>query len=115
MYLKHDKDCCTQKNNDLTLLDHYSYNLAVRSITNTNDVFNPLHLARKLFQQYVVDAFIKYENSKLLYLKRNQVNFRVESYNGLTDWVNRTAEKKNMKPGKMVILPSTFKVIRIYD
>ena len=90
----------------MSILDHYSYNLAVRP----DDVFSPLHLGRKLFQQYVVDAFIKYENSKLLWCKRNQIKFRVESYNGLTDWVNRTAEKKNMQPGKMYILPSTFKV-----
>jgi hypothetical protein len=110
IHLKHDENNATNKNKKLTLLDHYSYNLAVRSLTNTNDIFNPLHLARKLFQQYVVDAFIKYENAKLLYCKRNQINFRVESYNGLTDWVNRAAEKKNMNPGKMVILPSTFKV-----
>ena len=39
---------------------------------------------------------------------RNQKQLRVESYQGLVDHVNNTANDMNCQVGKIVILPSTF-------
>ncbi len=89
--------------NTVTHLQFYSYRLAVR------DTFNPIHYGGKLFQQYLVDAYVKMEGNRLEYIRMNQKKLRVEQYKGLMDHINRRAENQNLKAGKVVILPSSYK------
>jgi hypothetical protein len=66
-----------------------------------------LHHGRKLFQQYVVEAFVRVETSRLNWVKHNQYQLRVDSYTGLMDYLNKRKGDETVV-GKMVILPSTF-------
>ena len=100
--LKHVPQKNAAKRNAVTLLQFYSHHLAV------HEGFSVLHSAGKLFQQYVVDAYVKIEASRLNYLRHNQSQLRVELYQGLMDHLHSQAAERNLTPGKMVILPSSF-------
>ena len=83
-------------------LQFYAHRIAVRR------GFNLLHASGKLFQQYVVDAYVKTEGNRLFFIRQNQARLRVESYKGLVDYVHSAAEENNARVGRMVVLPSTF-------
>lgn len=68
------------------MLQYYSYRLAVR--LNDDTKFSALHLGRKLFHQYIVDAYVKIEANKLNWIKMNQSLLHVEQYKGLMDHIN---------------------------
>jgi hypothetical protein len=102
--MAHVESRSTEKRNKITLLQFYSYKLSVRA------AFNQLHSAGKLFQQYVVDAYVKTEGNNLNWIKNNQANLRVDLYQGLMDHVNNISLNHNLRPGKVVILPSSFTV-----
>ena len=65
-------------------------------------------LGRRLFQQWIVDSCVKIERDRIEYIRRNQTQLHVESYQGLVDHLNNTANDMNCQIGKIVILPSTF-------
>ena len=92
----------TRELNKVTLLQYYSYRLAIRS------AFSPIHSAGKLFQQYLVDAYVKTEASRLDFIRRNQAKLRVELYQGLMDYVATQSLERGLPPGKVVVLPSTY-------
>jgi hypothetical protein len=87
----------------VTCLQFYAYRLAMRQ------TFSAIFYGSKLFQQYVVDSYLKVESNNLNYIRQNQTQLRVDSYQGLMDHINTRAENENKEPGKMVILPSSFK------
>ena len=60
--MQHTLGYCTSKRHAITLLQFYSYRLAVRN------TFSTIYFAGKLFQQYVVDAYVKTEASQLDYI-----------------------------------------------
>jgi len=66
----------TPKRNTLILLQFYAHRLACRA------QFNPLFYGGKLFQQYVVDAYVRTEAAHLDFVRRNQ--------NNLSGFVSRT-------------------------
>ncbi len=88
--------------NNVTHLQYYSYRLAVRSS------FSPLHYGGKLFQQYLVDGYVKMEGNRLNYIRTKQKQLRAELYQGLMDHVHSRAEDLNLTPGKIIILPSSY-------
>ena len=100
--MQHTVEYCTSKRHSITILQFYSYRLAVRKN------FSAIHYAGKLFQQYVVDAYVKTEASRLDYIRRNQCSLCVELHQGLMDHLHSEAEQQNIKPGRMVMLPSSF-------
>ncbi|GBN85366.1 hypothetical protein AVEN_140275-1 [Araneus ventricosus] len=60
-----------------------------------------------VFQQYVVDAYVETEGSRL-YLKRprlNQKDIRVKFYRGLLNALTTRASNINLQVGKLIILP----------
>ncbi|CAA0834185.1 Unknown protein, partial [Striga hermonthica] len=63
--------------------------------------------ARRLFQQFVVDAYTMVESSRLRYIRFNQNRLRCDLYNGLADAVLRGDTDPSSR-GKRIILPSTF-------
>lgn len=87
----------TQKR--LSICQFYSYRIAARP--------NQLNIQKfcKLWQQYVVDAYCKVEECKLMFLRQNQRCLRAESYNILND---STASENPGRVGRRVILPSSF-------
>ena len=67
------------KTHAITLLQFYSYRLAMRN------TFSVIDYAGKLFQQYVIDTYVKTEASPLDYIHRNKKSLCVELYQGLMD------------------------------
>ena len=100
--MEHNSDKATEKRKRLTILQYYAYRIAFR---NKDDI---LHNCRKLFQQYIVEAFVKVESNRLKWLKRNQKDLRVDTYTGLMDHINKLATDATVQPGSVYILPSTF-------
>ncbi|CAF4840695.1 unnamed protein product, partial [Rotaria sp. Silwood2] len=54
------------------MLQFYSYRLAICQ------TFSAIHYAGKLFQQYIVDAYVKTEQNRLAFHRQNQKTLRVE-------------------------------------
>ncbi|XP_019182121.1 PREDICTED: uncharacterized protein LOC109177263 [Ipomoea nil] len=63
--------------------------------------------AKRLFQQFLVDAYTMVESSRLLYIRLNQKALRCEAYKGLSDALTR-GEVQPSSQGKRIILPSSF-------
>ena len=70
--------------------------------------FSPIFFGCKLFQQYIVDAYIRTEAARVDFVNRHQQQLRVETYKGLMDFVHSQAQAQNKKTGKVVVLPSSF-------
>jgi hypothetical protein len=101
--MPHNKEKSTAIRNKITILQFYAYRFSVRG------GFNHIHSGGKLFQQYLVDSYVKAEANNLYWYKKNQKELRVENYKGLMDHIGRT-KGNNCDVGKVVILPSSFSV-----
>ncbi|CAI6345103.1 unnamed protein product [Macrosiphum euphorbiae] len=73
------------------------------------------HLLRygQLFNQFIVDAFVKIETERLGYIRCNQSKLRVDIYIHLKDVFFHDEHITNT--GQKCILPSTSKNGQIYD
>ena len=103
-----------------SLNDLYSYNVHFRpeqrpaNQEQINNVipnqFSPLHYGGRLFQQYCVDSWSKVLEHKVNQLRKPhmQRQLRVDKYKDLQRYVQNRAERQNAKPGKVVVMPSTF-------
>lgn len=100
--MKHNGQRKQQIRQRMTQLQFISYRLAVRRD------FSHILQGKKLFQQYVVDAYIRVEGERLNFFRKQQGKLRVEQYKGLQDFVIKRSELDKATPGKIVILPSNF-------
>jgi hypothetical protein len=76
-----------------------------------------VHSSKKLFLQYILDAFCTVEGNRLNWVRENQDTIRAENYQGLFDYVElrRAAQQDDqeqqeqmpVRVGTKVILPST--------
>ena len=66
-----------------------------------------LFYACRLFQQYIVDAFVACETTALDWLRGHQQNIRADVYNGLADTLIR-ADVSASQLGRRFILPASF-------
>ncbi|KYN28107.1 hypothetical protein ALC57_02481 [Trachymyrmex cornetzi] len=89
-------------NKRITRGQYIKYRIALR------DEFNVFILGRRLFQQWLVDNYVKIEKDRINYCKDHQKELRTETYQGLKDYMQTMANNLNARIGKMVILPSTF-------
>ena len=81
---------------------YYGFRLHIRS-----EEAKTLFFAQRLFQQYVVDAWVVCYQNKLLWLRTNQSRFRSDLYNGLADELIQ-ADVNTEALGRRMILPSSF-------
>jgi hypothetical protein len=88
--------------NKVTPLQFYAYRLAIRQS------FSPLFYGRKLFQQYIVDTYVRVEAHRIKWIRENRKKLRVQKYQGLMDYIHTQAQQTGMNPGTIVILPSSF-------
>jgi len=65
------------------------------------------HYFGRLYQQYIVDQYLKIETAKLRYIRHNQAKLRVEMYKGLVDAFTK-ADTNLEDTGQMIVLPSSF-------
>ena len=87
----------------ITRMDYTKYRIGVMS----ND-FNPLLYVRRLFQQWIVDFYVKIEKDRIQYCKDHQKELKADTYQGLQDYMENSANDMNGQVGKTIILPSTF-------
>lgn len=66
--------------------------------------FSPFLNARRLTQQFVVDAWLTVERSRIKWVRLNQDAIKAEMYQGLKE----TLDANEKAVGRKVILPSTF-------
>ncbi|XP_078431629.1 uncharacterized protein LOC144703317 [Wolffia australiana] len=84
----------------VTMNQFYAYHFMV------HDSSTVLHLSGRLFQEYVVDAYAKFEESRLHWIRCNQSTLRSSLYRGLVDQV--ATDNVVMPAGRMIILPPSF-------
>ena len=114
--MQHDPLHSTKKNTRLTAKQYAAFRLMVREdeegTSPENKLCNALfYLTRKLFQLYIVDSYIRAENSDLRYLKKNTKQLKVEKYTNLKNYLeNKAAKEDNCVPGKIFVIPSTHTV-----
>ncbi|XGW26660.1 hypothetical protein V3C99_007343, partial [Haemonchus contortus] len=83
----------------ITQKEYYAYLFSIR------DSFNPILYAGELCQQFAVDAYVKIEQNRLNFQRRNQLILRRETFRGLQDYL---AENDNSgPPGSRVVLSSS--------
>ena len=69
------------------------------------------HLGRKLFQLYIVDSYIRAENSDLRFLRSHTKQLKVDKYLNLKKYLETKAAKEdNCVPGKIYVIPSSHTV-----
>ena len=100
--LVHNPERATLVRNHVTLSQFYNYRLSVRQF------FCSLFYGKKLFQQYAVDAYVKIEGQRLAFIRNNQNKLRSEQYDALHEHVNNIANDRNVRPGRVVVLPSSY-------
>ncbi|XP_019157524.1 PREDICTED: uncharacterized protein LOC109154109 [Ipomoea nil] len=79
---------------------------AVRIHERSNEISTIMY-AKRLFQQFLVDAYTMVKSSRLLYIRSNQKTLRCEAYKGLSDALTR-GEVQPSSTGKRIKLPSSF-------
>ena len=67
---------------NLSCLQYYAHHLAVR------ETFSPFFYGTKLFQQYIVYAYLRVESNNLNFVRQKQAQLRVDSYTGLIEHIN---------------------------
>jgi hypothetical protein len=102
LYLYPNELYATKTNNKITPRQFYSYRLAVRKD------FSILHHSGKLFQQYAIDAYLKVEGNQLNFFRKKPDKLRIDTYSGLLAYVREQAKDKNLQPGSVYVLPSTY-------
>lgn len=75
---------------------------------SVSSAFSILHSSWKEFQKYIVDLYVKTENSRLNIIWNNIKDFRIKLFSGLLDALCSFSENINLKRGKFIILPSTL-------
>ena len=99
----HNSQFSTSSRNRITQLQYYCYRLAFRY-----SEFSAIHRSGKLFQQYIVDAFVKTEAGRLAFIASYQSQLRVECYQDLLDHVHLPAAALNAAIGRIVTPPSSY-------
>ncbi|XP_065642297.1 uncharacterized protein LOC136073929 [Hydra vulgaris] len=78
-----------------------SYSLKILSSMSAN--LDPM--------QYAVDAYVKIEGQRLAFIRNNQNKLRSEQYDALHEHVNNIVNDHNIGPGRVVVLPSSYREI----
>ncbi|XP_061347924.1 uncharacterized protein LOC133293370, partial [Gastrolobium bilobum] len=66
-----------------------------------------LHRSRKLFQQFLVDAYTMIEFERLNFIRYNQSHLRAELYKNIKHSLD-SGEDATLSTGKRIIIPSSF-------
>ncbi|XP_031092245.1 uncharacterized protein LOC115996940 [Ipomoea triloba] len=86
----------------LTLREYFAFRLHERR----SELSTLLH-SKRLFQQFLVDAYTMVESGRLMFIRNNQKALRCEQYKGLSDALFR-GDIDPSTQRKKIILPSSF-------
>lgn len=89
-----------RQNRKCTLLMYIRYHLMRR-----DTIFNPIHYGRRLFNQYIVDNWVRIESQRADWHRNNQGQLRAENYQQLQDAVS-SGDNGNI--GTRIVLGPTF-------
>src|SRR6201988_3801045 len=93
-----------KKRKTVTIREFAAYRFMIRNCNKNNSI---LHLSGRLFQQYIVDQYVKWETNNLSWHYKNQKDLRSAIYQGLQDMISN--EDANLdEVGKKIILSSSF-------
>ncbi|KAK9055483.1 hypothetical protein SSX86_026566 [Deinandra increscens subsp. villosa] len=92
----------TDNDNQMTMNMYYSFQLHERQ-----DTYSLLLHGGRLFQQYIVDAYVSIEQNRLDYIRTHQSKFRTELYQGVHDAIFR-GDTQGQDIGKRTFLPASF-------
>nr|XP_047123046.1 uncharacterized protein LOC124806317 [Hydra vulgaris] len=67
-----------------------------------------VHNPERATLQYAVDAYVKIEGQHLVFIRNNQNKLRSEQYDALHEHINNIANDRNIRPGRVVVLPSSY-------
>lgn len=84
----------------VSVRDYYCYKIQMR-----RGIFNPILYGKRLFQQFVVDMYMKIEGARLDYIRDHQKEMRVDLYKGVVDSIN-AGESRADAVGKRTVLPA---------
>ncbi|XP_021864128.1 uncharacterized protein [Spinacia oleracea] len=90
----------TNTDKHISARQYYAYKLQRRPN-------NLLLRAGRCLQQYIVDMYVKVENTRLDFFRNNQDTIRADLYQGILDTVER-GENSAANVGHRVVLPPTF-------
>ena len=93
--LVHNPERATLVRNHVTLSQYYNYKLSVRQF-----FFFHSFMAKKLFQQYAVDGYVKIEGQRLAFIRNNQNKLRSKQY-ALHEHVNNLGNDHNVRQGRI--------------
>lgn len=89
-----------QKNTKVTARDYIQHRIFIRG--------QPvIHLYGKLFQQFIVDAWLKVETNDLDFYRHNQDKLRVENYRGFSDAIRDGRAGADIGSRVRIVLPSS--------
>jgi PIF1-like helicase/Helitron helicase-like domain at N-terminus len=89
------------QNRTVTIRQYYSYRIQIR------DGFSILHHGNKLFQQYLVDGWVKAEANDMWWIRNNQLKLRYAKSSSIRNRLTRYAEERGLRIGKIVCLPAS--------
>ena len=92
----------TNKKTRLTMKEYFAYQLQERP-----GVFSMCLNARRLTQQFIVDAYTMVESERMSFIKNQNNELRSENYSKLAKLVEEGDTGIKLR-GKRVILPSSF-------
>ncbi|XP_046423585.1 uncharacterized protein LOC124181256 [Neodiprion fabricii] len=93
-------------NKTISPVQYYGHRLALRR----GEAQNQLLRSGRLTQHYVIHAYFTVESQRLLFLRNNQKQLRVECYKGMTDHISNSEANTSDRTrlGNQMILPSPF-------
>ncbi|GJW45254.1 hypothetical protein Tco_0074053, partial [Tanacetum coccineum] len=92
----------TNKKTRVTMREYFAYHLQNRS-----NVFSMVLNARRLCQQFIVDAYTMIERERMSYIRNQQKDLRSETYSKLAQLAEEEDSGVKLR-GKKVVLPSSF-------
>lgn len=77
-------------------------------LQNRDGIFSPLLHARRLCQEFCIDAWVCAEANHLNFTRTHQARLRADCYNGLRDAIGARIEEDAQRSGCQIILPSSI-------
>ncbi|XP_074320257.1 uncharacterized protein LOC141657045 isoform X1 [Silene latifolia] len=90
----------TRADKRISCREYYAYKFQIRP-------GNVLLRGGRLFQQFIVDMYVKIENTRLDFLRLNQETIRADLYQGILDTLE-LGETSACNVGKRIVLPPSF-------
>lgn len=97
-----DDGTCTTLRSRVTMREYFAYKIQER-----DDGFSLLLNSRKLFQQYLVDAYTMIEAERLSYIRKQQKKLRGANLSVVQQAIN-AGNTDSSSVGKRIVLPSSF-------